>query len=220
MPQVSQKSGARYQGRIIYLGALQDEWPEFWQALYRSRETDGFQRWCADFRVTQPWLIEAALQTLNFWEANPSFVLDGKNLEIPEAPAPPWFRYADPDPLRQVENFEMDLPRSISIPNAENGAYSHSLESLSSYRSRVMQEFRERLTERCAYLQRRLYWNEPSTWLRDARWAAQIWSGKTPDEIAASEADCSVKEVQGAVRRFARDIELKLSWGQPRQELA
>ena len=210
MTQISQKSGARYQGRMLYLRALQDEWPEFWRALYRSRDdADSFQRWCAEFRVTQPWLGEAALQTLRFWQGNPGFVLDEENLEIPVALASPWFRYTDPDPLRQVESFEMDLPRPISMPNMQNGAYSHPLESLASYRSRVMQEFRQRLTERCAYLQRRLYWSEPSTWQRDAKWAAQIRSGKSPDEIAA-ESGCSVDEVNRAARRFARDIDLKL----------
>lgn len=166
--------------------------------------------------------MEAANKTLQFWRDNPNFALIDKCDD--GLPARSWFSYPDPsDPIIRPESFEIDIPRSkvtfnstpalgVALPG-ETGVYEHNLESLASYRKRIMAEFRERLNQRCTELQRKLYWTIPTTWFRDATWTALIRSGKKTANLIASDHDSlnhPVDKVWKAVERFAVDIELNL----------
>jgi hypothetical protein len=151
--------------------------------------------WAAQFHITEAWILQTALDTLQGCSGYPNtpFSFAGKPKTFF------WF-YA---PRASHPEFKPKLNESFWYPQ---------LETWGAFRSRTLAQFRANLDEYRRTVEARAGLRKRDTMERDAEWTVRFQKGEAPAEFANTLTgyEDSLQTVYRAIERFADEIGLNL----------
>jgi len=179
---------------------LFESWDELQKDAERRELLNAIQDWATHFRITEPWIFQTALDTLQGYSAYPNTPM---GFAIPKGSERDWFWLYAPRDEYPVFRPQFALGSGVHI-------WSPRQEDWQSFRNRLTRYFTTQLNEYRRAVETRF--TASDNLARDAEWTARYQKGEQAFEIAFGMTgydDCE-QMVYRAVDRFATSIGLNL----------
>jgi hypothetical protein len=188
--------------------ALFESWDHLQrQDTARRKLLAALQRWAAQFHITESWILQTALDTLQSYSPYPDTPLF---LARPRGRQRGWFWIYVPR-----------TPYTPFQPNFENNIWWGSAEKWDDFRRRMTSQFQVSLDEYRRRVEGIVAARRKDTLNRDAEWTVRYQSGEAAFEIAVGLDGIDPEQtVYRAVERFARTIDLALRRARKRRKEA
>ncbi len=226
-------------GRYLFLLSLREGVPHFWQSLryavqQSNNDPDAARKWAASAHVIDDWLVQAAVDTVNYWAAHP----ESPNTKF--EPGYQWFRSSEAEELNIPEFapvFENASPqllapagfadRTFDIPRSQwpilwqqSGC---SFESIDAFATRITAQFVCQLKEYKKRLRNAIDPDARPELKKHSQWAVCRFAGVPLKEVVehwpgARRYEDPTETIVRQVNRFASVVGLHLPlWGWTRK---